>query len=172
MEHIKIFYTRVNIPKLIRVCDEQLHWKELTYLYIQYDEFDNAATTIMNYSPDAWDHMQFKNVAFKVANVELYYKAVHFYLQEEHPDLINDMLHVLSLRVDHTRVVYIMRKAAGTNHLSKPYMVAVQSYNVAAVNEALNEIYVDSDRLRESVDMHEFLKWVFLEQKRNMSSLK
>lgn len=46
-----------------RVCDEQQHWKELTYLYIQYDEFDNAATTIMNYSPDAWDHMQFKNVA-------------------------------------------------------------------------------------------------------------
>lgn len=101
----------------------------------------------------------------KVANVELYYKAVHFYLQEEHPYLINDMLHVLSLRVDHTRVVYIMRKAAGTNLLSKPYMVAVQSYNVAAVNEALNEIYVDSDRLRESVDMHEFLKLVFLEQK-------
>ncbi len=44
-------------------------------------------------------------------------------------------------------------------------MVAVQSYNVAAVNEALNEIYVDSDRLRESVDMHEFFKLVFLEQK-------
>ena len=42
----------------------------------------------MNHSPDAWDHMQFKDVCFKVANVELYYKAVHFYLQE-HPDLIN-----------------------------------------------------------------------------------
>jgi len=42
MEHIKIFYTRVNIPELIRVCDEQQHWKELTYLYIQYDEFNNV----------------------------------------------------------------------------------------------------------------------------------
>lgn len=109
MEHIKLFSTRLNIPKLIRVCDEQQHWKELTYLYIQYDEFDNAATTIMNHSPDAWDHMQFKDVAVKVANVELYYKAVHFYLQE-HPDLINDLLNVLALRVDHTRVVDIMRK--------------------------------------------------------------
>ena len=63
----------------------------------------------MNHSPEAWDHMQFKDVAVKVANVELYYKAVHFYLQE-HPDLINDLLNVLALRVDHTRVVDIMRK--------------------------------------------------------------
>ncbi|ONK67911.1 uncharacterized protein A4U43_C05F5080 [Asparagus officinalis] len=166
MEHIKLFSTRLNIPKLIRACDEQQHWKELTYLYIQYDEFDNAATTIMNHSPDAWDHMQFKDVAVKVANVELYYKAVHFYLQE-HPDLINDMLNVLALRVDHTRVVDIMRKA-GHLHLVKPYMIAVQSNNVSAVNEALNEIYVeeeDYDRLRESIDLHDNFDQIGLAQK-------
>ncbi|THU64931.1 hypothetical protein C4D60_Mb01t31690 [Musa balbisiana] len=166
MEHIKLFSTRLNIPKLIRVCDEQHHWNELTYLYIQYDEFDNAATTIMNHSPDAWDHMQFKDVIVKVANVELYYKAVHFYLQE-HPDLINDVLHVLALRVDHTRVVDIMRKA-GYLHIVKPYMVAVQSNNVAAVNEALNEIYVeeeDYDRLRESVDLHDNFDQIGLAQR-------
>ncbi|CAN6357323.1 unnamed protein product [Urochloa humidicola] len=166
MEHIKLFSTRLNIPKLIRACDEQQHWKELTYLYIQYDEFDNAATTIMNHSPDAWDHMQFKDVCVKVANVELYYKAVHFYLQE-HPDLINDMLNVLALRLDHTRVVNIMRKA-GQLHLVKPYMVAVQSNNVSAVNEALNELYVeeeDYERLRESVDMHDNFDQIGLAQK-------
>ncbi|VAI04336.1 unnamed protein product [Triticum turgidum subsp. durum] len=166
MEHIKLFSTRLNIPKLIRACDEQQHWKELTYLYIQYDEFDNAATTIMNHSPDAWDHMQFKDVAVKVANVEIYYKAVHFYLQE-HPDLINDLLNVLALRLDHTRVVDIMRKA-GQLHLVKPYMVAVQSNNVSAVNEALNELYVeeeDYERLRESVDMHDNFDQIGLAQK-------
>ncbi|KAJ0102219.1 hypothetical protein Patl1_06637 [Pistacia atlantica] len=166
MEHIKLFSTRLNIPKLIRACDEQQHWKELTYLYIQYDEFDNAATTIMNHSPEAWDHMQFKDVAVKVANVELYYKAVHFYLQE-HPDLINDLLNVLALRVDHTRVVDIMRKA-GHLLLVKPYMVAVQSNNVSAVNEALNEIYVeeeDYERLRESIDMHDNFDQIGLAQK-------
>ncbi|XP_044985487.1 clathrin heavy chain 1-like isoform X1 [Hordeum vulgare subsp. vulgare] len=166
MEHIKLFSTRLNIPKLIRACDEQLHWKELTYLYIQYDEFDNAATTIMNHSPDAWDHMQFKDVCVKVANVEIYYKAVHFYLQE-HPDLINDLLNVLALRLDHTRVVDIMRKA-GQLHLVKPYMVAVQSNNVSAVNEALNELYVeeeDYERLRESVDMHDNFDQIGLAQK-------
>ncbi|OIW02584.1 hypothetical protein TanjilG_24035 [Lupinus angustifolius] len=166
MEHIKLFSTRLNIPKLIRACDEQQHWKELTYLYIQYDEFDNAATTIMNHSPEAWDHMQFKDVIVKVASVELYYKAVHFYLQE-HPDIINDMLNVLALRLDHTRVVDIMRKA-GHIRLVKPYMVAVQSNNVSAVNEALNEIYVeeeDYDRLRESIDLHDNFDQIGLAQK-------
>ncbi|CAH1449038.1 unnamed protein product [Lactuca virosa] len=42
--------------------------------------------------------------------------------------------------------------------LVKPYMVAVQRYNVSAVNEALNEIYVeeeDYDRLHESIDLHD-----------------
>jgi len=116
MEHIKLFSTRLNIPKLIRACDEQQHWKELTYLYIQYDEFDNTATTIMNHSPEAWDHMQFKDVIVKVASVELYYKAVHFYLKE-HPDIINDMLNVIALRVDHTRVVDIMQKVCNFHTL-------------------------------------------------------
>ncbi|GMP83804.1 hypothetical protein CsSME_00037590 [Camellia sinensis var. sinensis] len=166
MEHIKLFSTRLNIPKLIRACDEQQHWKELTYLYIQYDEFDNAAATIMNHSPEAWDHLQFKDVVVKVGSVELYYKAVHFYL-EEHPDLINDLLNVLALRVDHTCVVDIMRKA-GHLRIVKPYMVAVQSNNIAAVNEALNEIYVeeeDYDRLRESIDLHDNFDQIGLAQK-------
>ncbi|KAG5064119.1 hypothetical protein JHK85_005302 [Glycine max] len=166
MEHIKLFSTRLNIPKLIRACDEQQHWMELTYLYIQYDEFDNAATTVMNHSPEAWDHMQFKDIIVKVASVELYYKAVHFYLQE-HPDILNDLLNVLALRVDHTRVVDIMRKA-GHIRLVKPYLIAVQSNNVSAVNEALNEIYVeeeDYDRLHESIDLHDNFDQIGLAQK-------
>lgn len=166
MEHLKLFSTRINIPKLIRVCDEQQHWKELTYLYITYDEYDNAATTIMSHSPDAWDHAQFKDVAVKVANVELYYRAIQFYLLE-HPDLVNELLTVLAPRVDHTRVVDIMRKA-GHIALVKPYLVAVQSANNAAVNEALNELYVeeeDYDRLRESIDMHDNFDQIGLAQR-------
>ena len=47
-------------------------------------------------------------------------------------------------------------------------MVAVQSNNVAAVNEALNEIYVeeeDYDRLRESIDFHDNFDQMGLAQK-------
>lgn len=71
LEHLKLFSTRLNIPRLIRVCDEQQHWKELTYLYIVYDEYDNAATTMMNHSPVAWEHVQFKDVAVKVSASEV-----------------------------------------------------------------------------------------------------
>lgn len=34
MEHLKLFGKRLNIPRLIRVCEEQGHWRELVHLYI------------------------------------------------------------------------------------------------------------------------------------------
>ena len=37
MEHLKLFAARLNIPRLIRVCEEQQHWRELVFLYIAYD---------------------------------------------------------------------------------------------------------------------------------------
>jgi hypothetical protein len=93
MEHLKLFSARINIPRLIRVCEEYHHWKELVFLYIQYDEYDNAALVMMSHSPVAWEHVQFKDVAVKVSNVEVYYKAITFYL-EEHPELLTDLLKV------------------------------------------------------------------------------
>ncbi len=62
----------------------------------QYDEFDNAALTMIAHSPTAWDHVHFKDVLVKVSNVEVYYKAISFYLAE-HPDLLVDMLKVRPL---------------------------------------------------------------------------
>ncbi|TYG70780.1 hypothetical protein ES288_D05G341700v1 [Gossypium darwinii] len=47
-------------------------------------------------------------------------------------------------------------------------MVVVQSNNVSAVNEALNEIHVeeeDYDRLRESIDLHHNFDQIGLAQK-------
>ncbi|KAG5544935.1 hypothetical protein RHGRI_017408 [Rhododendron griersonianum] len=60
--------------------------------------------------------------------------------------------------------------------LVKPYMVAVQSNNVTTVNDALNEMYVDdkkkrcmwrkkTDRLRESIDLHDSFNQIGLAQK-------
>ena len=65
MEHLKLFATRLNIPRLIRVCEDYHHWKELVYLYIQYDEYDNAALVMIAHSPIAWEHVLFKDVAVK-----------------------------------------------------------------------------------------------------------
>ena len=57
---------------------------------------------------------------------------------------------------------------AGHLPLVKPYMVGVQSSNNAAVNEALNALYIeeeDYERLRESIDMHDNFDQITLAQK-------
>ena len=53
-------------------------------------------------------------------------------------------LQVLEARVDHTRVVQILRKA---DHLPlvKDYLLAVQKANLKAVNEAVNELLVEEE---------------------------
>jgi len=45
----------------------------------------------------------------QVANIELYYKAIQFYLDYK-PLLLNDVLLVLAPRMDHTRAVNFFTK--------------------------------------------------------------
>lgn len=64
---------------------------------------------------------------------------------------------VLEARVDHARVVGILRKA---DHLPliKDYLLAVQKANLAAVNEAVNELLIEEDDfsgLRESITTYD-----------------
>eukprot|EP00217_Crustomastix_stigmatica_P007377 CAMPEP_0183790040 /NCGR_PEP_ID=MMETSP0803_2-20130417/775_1 /TAXON_ID=195967 /ORGANISM="Crustomastix stigmata, Strain CCMP3273" /LENGTH=1665 /DNA_ID=CAMNT_0026034229 /DNA_START=270 /DNA_END=5267 /DNA_ORIENTATION=+ len=166
MEHLQLFATRINIPKLLRVCEECQHWKELAYLYVQYDEYDNAALVMLMHASKAWEHVKFKDVAVKVANVDIYYKGISFYL-EEHPGILVDLLTVLTPRIDHARVVDIMRKA---NHLAliKSYLLTVQNGNIVAVNEAVNDLAIeeeDFDSLRSSVDMYDNFDQISLAQR-------
>jgi hypothetical protein len=39
MEHLKLFVTRINIPKVIKAAEKAHLWPELVLLYIKYDEF-------------------------------------------------------------------------------------------------------------------------------------
>ncbi|CAG9465968.1 unnamed protein product [Pedinophyceae sp. YPF-701] len=152
MEHLKLFSDRINIPRLIRVCDQYAQWAALTFLYVKYEEYDNALNVVMEHSPDAWEHVLFKDIAAKVSSIDLYYKAVHFYL-DEHPDLLNDAMRVLEQRIDHAKVVGILRQR-GQLPLIKPYLLHVQPANLAAVNEAVNGLLVeeeDHEALAESI---------------------
>lgn len=143
MEHLKLFGKRVNIPRLIRVCEEQEHWKELVHLYIQYDEYDNAAHCMMAHSPVAWEHVTFKDVVIKVSNVDVYYKAIRFYLQE-HPELLADVMKAMEMRLDHARVVDMFRKEKSLP-LIKEYLLNVQKTNILEVNEAVNDLLIDEE---------------------------
>jgi clathrin heavy chain len=80
MEHCKIFWSRVNLPKLIRACEAGRHWLEATYLEVENGEFDQGAKLMMDHSPIAFVHEKFLTVIQKVRNSELYYKAIQFYL--------------------------------------------------------------------------------------------
>lgn len=81
MEHLKLFVARINIPKVIRAAEKAHLWPELVFLYMKYDEFDNAALAMIERSADAWEHNQFKDVIARVANVEMYVSWVVWALE-------------------------------------------------------------------------------------------
>uniref|UniRef100_T1J2J6 Clathrin heavy chain n=1 Tax=Strigamia maritima TaxID=126957 RepID=T1J2J6_STRMM len=152
-EHLELFWSRVNIPKVLRAAEQAHLWAELVFLYDKYEEYDNAIVTMMGHPTEAWREGHFKEIITKVANIELYYKAIQFYLDYK-PMLLNDLLLVLAPRMDHTRAVNFFTKV---DHLQlvKPYLRSVQSLNNKAINEALNGLLIqeeDYQGLRTSID--------------------
>jgi len=103
-EHLELFWSRVRKPKVLRACEQAHLWSELVFLYDKYEEFDNAILTMISHPSEAWRENHFKDIISKVANIELYYKAIDFYLEFK-PMLLNDLLLILSPRLDHTRAV-------------------------------------------------------------------
>merc|ERR1719248_265945 len=98
MEHIKLFWSRLNIRKVLKACEEGAQWEELVFLYLHYDEFDNAALAMIAHPTEAWENAKFKDTMSKVTNAEIFYKAVDFYLQQQ-PLLLNELLAVMSQRI-------------------------------------------------------------------------
>jgi len=163
MEHLRIFHTRINMLKVLRVCEKNHQWPELTFLYVNRKEFDSATMVMIDHSVDAWEHGLFKEISPKVASAEILYKAIQFYL-EEHPLMINDLLTSYVHRVDHTRVINLVRKL---EHLPviKPYLLSIQHENIPAVNNAINDLLIeeeDFEALRASIDTHDNIETVEL----------
>lgn len=156
MEHLKLFWSRINIPKMIRACEDSHLWPELVFLYYHYDEWDNAALAMMERAADAWEHHSFKDIIVKVANLEIYYRALNFYLQEQ-PSLLTDLLQVLTPRIDVNRVVKMFEKSDNIP-LIKPFLLNVQSQNKRAVNNAINDLLIEEEdykTLRDSVENYD-----------------
>ncbi|KAK5638580.1 hypothetical protein RI129_012875 [Pyrocoelia pectoralis] len=152
-EHLELFWSRVNIPKVLRAAEHAHLWAELVFLFDKYEEYDNAVLAMMAHPTEAWREGHFKDIITKVANIELYYKAIQFYLDYK-PLLLNDLLLVLAPRMDHTRAVSFFSKT-GHLQLVKSYLRSVQSLNNKAINEALNALLIDEEDyqgLRTSID--------------------
>ena len=165
-EHLELFWSRVNIPKVLRAAEQAHLWSELVFLYDKYEEYDNAITSMIAHPTEAWRENHFKDVITKVANIELYYKAIQFYLDYK-PMLLNDLLTVLSPRLDHTRAVNYFIK---TNNLPlvKPYLRSVQNNNNKSINEALNNLLMEEEDfqgLRNSIDAYDNFDNISLAQR-------
>lgn len=143
MEHLKLFWSRINIPKVIRACEEAHLWPELIFLYCHYDEWDNAALTMIERSESAFDHSSFKEIIVKVSNLEIYYRAINFYTNM-HPTLLIDLLAVLTPRLDLPRVVKIFQKSDNLP-LIKPFLISVLEKNNSVVNSAYHDLLIEKE---------------------------
>lgn len=143
MEHLKLFWSRINIPKVIRACEAAHLWPELIFLYCHYDEWDNAALTMMEKSESAFEHNSFKEIIVKVSNLEIYYKAVNFYINEQ-PQLLIDLLAVLTPRIDLPRVVRIFQKSDNLPMI-KPFLISVLDKNNSIVNQAYHDLLIEEE---------------------------
>ncbi|OBA27121.1 clathrin heavy chain [Hanseniaspora valbyensis NRRL Y-1626] len=143
-EHLKLFWSRINIPKVIRAVETAHLWPELIFLYAHYDEWDNAALTVIEKSTDNFDHLYFKDIIVKVSNLEIYYKAINFYV-EEHPSLLIDLLTTLTPKLDISRTIKLFKNSDNLP-LIKPFLINVLPKNLAVVNEAYHDLLIeDSD---------------------------
>ncbi|CAG9472260.1 clathrin heavy chain, putative [Plasmodium vivax] len=153
MEFIRNYSNKMNTRKLIDVCQNEYLLKEAVYLYISYDEYNLAVDTIIKHSPTAYTPDTFMQVIHKVTNSDIIHKVIDFYI-EEHPLNLYNLLKILENKIDNNRLVQTLKKSNNLPLIQK-YLEDIQGQNITAVNETLNEIYLQNDdyiSLRNSID--------------------
>jgi clathrin heavy chain len=167
MEHCKVFFSKLNVSKVVRACERARLWAPAVYLYMADKQFDNAVK-VMSERANSFDNDLFLDSIVKVRNAEIMYKAVNFYLTM-HPTLFTRLMEVLEDHVDHSRVVNQLRRTGDwALQIGQAYMKSVQKANLSAVNEALNELYIedeDYESLRKSIDKFKNFNMIALASK-------
>ncbi|KAI5956853.1 CHC1 [Candida jiufengensis] len=153
MEHLKLFWSRINIPKVLSACETAHLYPELIFLYCHYEEWDNAALTMIEKSETCFDHTSFKEIIVKAPNLEIYYKAIQFYINEQ-PNLLVDLLSVLTPKLDLPRVVRMFVKSDNLPMI-KPFLISVLEKNNSVVNSAYHDLLIEEEdykALRSSIE--------------------
>ncbi|KAI9629121.1 hypothetical protein H4Q26_018313 [Puccinia striiformis f. sp. tritici PST-130] len=128
MEHLKLFWSRINIPKVIRASEQAHLWPELVS-YTYYHQSGQCRVVLQS--------------------------AV--VLSTRTTDSLDGSLDGLVPRIDHTRVVKIFQKTDNLP-LIKPYLIAVQHLDLPAINEAYHDLLIEEEdyaTLRDSLSNHE-----------------
>ncbi|KAH0790138.1 Clathrin and VPS domain-containing protein [Histomonas meleagridis] len=163
LEHLKTYYQKIALFKVIKQLNLMHMWKELTFAYEKYSEYDNAVLVMMEHPSTSWEHGHFKDLISQVSNADILYRSLTFYLNYSPLDL-NELLGVIGQKIDSTRVVEMFRRSNNLQ-LIKTYLASIQSNNIQAVNEALNQMYIedgDYESLRHSIDSFDLFESVTL----------
>lgn len=140
MDHLTLYWSRINMPRAIAACSEAHLWPALAFLHLHHDDHDRAVGVMLEHPVECWEHERACAALTKAGSPETLYKAIEWYRQEQ-PLLLCDLLLRLAHRLDPSRVVDTFRKH-NLLPLIKPFLVAVQQPNsgLTAVNTALNEL--------------------------------
>lgn len=153
IDHIKKYSSKINISKLVKVVEQNHLWNELMLCYLYNEEFDLAVGVMMKHPVESFSHELFKTTITKITNMEVFYKALRFYL-DEHPLLLNDILGVMGSRVDYSRVVQMFQKASHLP-LIRQTLFCMPPVNNPTVNNALIELLIEEENCE---DLHSFLE--------------
>lgn len=91
-------------------------WNEVVYLHQNYNEEDKAIKVMIEHSPSAFKHDLFLQIIQKVNNSSIFYDSISFYLEEE-PKLLNELLRVITTKVDLSKVVTLV-----SSYTFKPFL--------------------------------------------------
>lgn len=167
MEHCKVFFSKLNVSKVVRACERARLFPPAVYLYMTDKQYDAAVKIMMDRAP-SFNNEMFLDCIVKVRNGEVLYKAVSYYITY-HPMKFTRLMEVIEPVVDHSRVVNQLRRTGDhALQIGQAYMRAVQKNNLSAVNEALNELHVedeDYEALRQSIDDYKNFNMIGLASK-------
>jgi clathrin heavy chain len=163
LDHLKQYYQRIALFKVIKQLIQMHLWKELTFAYEKYNEFDNAVVTMMDHPTVAWVHTSFKGLVAQISNADILYRALNFYLLFS-PLELSELLSVIGHKIDATRVIELLRRSNNLQ-LIKSWLVSIQPQNIQSVNEAVIELHVedgDYEALRHSIDSFDLFDGISL----------
>ena len=109
-------------------------WAEQVFLYEKYVEYDNAVLAMMNHSAIAWREAAFKDMIGKVANVELFYKAITFYIGN-YPLALNDLL--IAMVRSHVESLYLKLQIMSPASRPHPCRESLPAPQPVAAGQAL-----------------------------------
>lgn len=154
-DHIKMYGKKLNVHKIVSVCEQYHHWTALRLIHMTNDDWMAAANTMMKHHSACWDHEIYKDVVNHLGASDILYTSIPFYLKT-HPDLLNDYLATVFKKVDPEKVMIEAQRIAPI-YLIRNYLESAQERNSKKVNEALNDLYIEEenfDALRHSVESY------------------